>query len=152
MKTAKQAQIPETTWKKLHDAFVAPPAKFMDWPTLDQLARRLKVPLRAARHRAMVEEWEAERAAVEARAFFDSTAPGIKTEVGYCLHYAAGMTGSLGGDLGTIGGAQFLEDQITSARVIWRRRMSRILIWEAMQASRHYAKRAEGAGFKTVAA
>jgi hypothetical protein len=149
MKTAtkKPVTVTEKTWEKLHAAYVAPPdyASGFDRPTLQKLATRFRIPRGDVEVRALREEWEAERDAVEARAFFDSTAPGVKTELAYCLHRAAEMTAVLGSDLGAIGGESLLDSLISDARVVWRRRMSSILIWEAMQATERYRKRTQPA-------
>ena len=138
----RKTAVTDETWEKLHAAFVAPPAQYQDHPTLEQLARRHRVPLVEAQTRASREEWNTERQAVEARDYFDRTAPGIKTEVAFCLHHAASMTKVLGRDLGAIGGAELLADQIADARVIWRRRMGYVLLWEALLASRRFGPRA----------
>ena len=128
------------TWEKMHAAYVALPNRnTREYPTLRELAKRFRIPLREAERKASCGYWDEERAAIEARDYFGN-APGIKTEVAFCLHYAATRIRDLGSDLGAIGGQGLLEDVISDARVIWRRRMSSILVWEAMLASNKYLK------------
>jgi hypothetical protein len=142
----RAAAATERTWKKLHAAYVAlPDPVTRERPTLEQLARRHRVPLEDVESRAMFGEWRAERDAVEARDFFAGYAPGIKTELAFCVHRAAEMAKCLDGDLGAMGGEELLESLIADARVVWRRRMSHILIWEAMQRSSRFGPRVEKA-------
>lgn len=143
-KKAAVRTVKESTWKRLHAAFVALPDPLTrERPTLEELARRHRVPLEELKSRAMFGEWQAERDAVEARDYFAGAAPGIKTELAFCLHHAAGMADRLGGDLGAMGGEELLQSLISDARVIWRRRMSRIMVWEAMQRSSRFGPRVE---------